>query len=188
MSRRYHNKSTDSGTFIVFLIILATIEIGYYHKETSHVAPIIIGCLITLILLKFTLRLRKRIKLRRQAVTLQEVDYMSGLEFEQYIANLLRKHDFKKVSLTEKYDMGVDIIAEKNGQRWGIQTKRYSGLVKAEAVRQVIAGLNSYKCDKSMVITNSTFSKYAIKLAQSNHCILIDRMELAKLISENPKV
>lgn len=80
--------------------------------------------------------------------------------------------------------MGVDIIAEKDGNRWGIQTKRYAGPVTVDAVRQVVSGLNAYNCNKAMVITNSTFNNYTIKLAQSNHCILIDRMELAKLISD----
>jgi HJR/Mrr/RecB family endonuclease len=93
-------------------------------------------------------------------------------------------HGFKKISLTEKYDMGVDIIAEKDGQRWGIQTKRYNHPVTVDAVRQVVSGLNTYSWDKAMVITNSTFNDYTIKHARSNHCVLIDRIERAKLINK----
>jgi hypothetical protein len=36
----------------------------------------------------------------------------------------------------------VDIIADKEGISWGIQNERYSGLVKIDAVRQVVAGLS----------------------------------------------
>jgi restriction system protein len=105
---------------------------------------------------------------------------MTGLEFEMYVAHLLRINGYKNVRLTEKYDLGVDIIAIRDGIRWGIQVKRYSGLVKADAVRQVVTALNHYGCDRAMVITNSTYSKTAQELARCNGCALVDRKILLK--------
>ena len=110
------------------------------------------------------------------------VDSMDGLAFERYIAALLKRQGYTNVKLTERYDLGVDIIADKNGVRWGIQVKRYSGLVKALAVRQVVTGLRKYGCDRAMVITNSSFSRVATELAESNDCILVTRKELARWI------
>jgi restriction system protein len=107
---------------------------------------------------------------------------MNGLEFEYYIAELLRKNGFHKVSLTEKYDLGIDIIAEKDGIHWGIQVKRCSGLVRANAVRQAVTGLNIYGCDQAMVITNSTYSATARRLANANNCVLVDRTGLNQLM------
>jgi len=95
--------------------------------------------------------------------------------------NILNKQGYSNVKLTERFDYGVDIIAHKDGIRWGIQAKRYSGLVKADAVRQVVTGLSIYKCDRAMVITNSVFSNFAVRLAQSNQCVLVDRNQLAKM-------
>ncbi len=109
---------------------------------------------------------------------------MRSLEFEHYVAMLLKNNGYHNVSLTEKYDLGVDIIAEKGGMRWGVQVKHYSGLVKASAVRQVVAGLKMYGCDRAMVVTNSTYSATARKLAAGNHCELIDRRSLALLASK----
>ncbi len=109
---------------------------------------------------------------------------MNSFEFEQYVAMLMRNNGYRNVSLTEKYDMGVDIIAEKDGVRWGVQVKRYSGLVKASAVRQVVTGLKLYGCDRAMVITNSTYSTTARMLAAGNDCELIDRRSLALLASK----
>jgi restriction system protein len=114
-------------------------------------------------------------------MAIKEVDVMDGLDFEQYVADLLRANGFRNVLLTEKYDLGVDIIAEKNGIRWGIQVKRYSGLVKADAVRQVVTGLRLYNCDRAMVITNSTYSAVAHRLAAGNDCALVDRNGLGQL-------
>jgi hypothetical protein len=62
-----------------------------------------------------------------------QVDTMNGMQFERYVAKLLPSLGFKHISMTEKYDYGVDIIAIKEGVAWGIQVKRYKGLVKAAA-------------------------------------------------------
>lgn len=117
---------------------------------------------------------------------LSYVDDMDGIEFETYIANVLKNQGYRNIKLTEKYDYGVDIIAAKDGIRWGIQVKRYSGPVKADAVRQVVTGLRIYGCDRAMVITNSVFSRVAIRLANSNECILLDRSALAKMGTDLP--
>ncbi len=107
---------------------------------------------------------------------------MDGVSFEYYIAQLLANHGYRNISLTEQYDYGIDIIAEKDGVRWGVQVKRYTGLVKAEAVRQVVTGLRLYGCDRAMVVTNSTYSNVAKRLAEGNDCVLIDRDGLATLV------
>lgn len=116
---------------------------------------------------------------------LMNIDGMSGEDFEKYICDVLRKRGYTEVRLTEKYDYGVDIIASKDGVKRGIQAKRYSGLVKAAAVRQVVAGLSVYGCDRALVVTNSVLTKFAIKLAKSNECLLVDRELLARLAAEN---
>jgi restriction system protein len=109
---------------------------------------------------------------------------MNGLDFEKYVATLLLANGFRHVTLTEKYDYGVDIIAEKYGLRWGIQAKRHSGLVKANAVRQVVTGLGVYSCDRAMVVTNSSFSTIARTLADANDCVLVDGIGLHRLAQQ----
>ena len=132
------------------------------------------------------IKLTKTIRLRRreQAFGISGVDAMSGLEFELYVAHLLTNLGYNRVKLTETYDLGIDIIAQDEDIRWGVQVKRYNGLVKAEAVRQVVTALNIYGCDRSMVITNSHFSNQAVRLADSNNCVLIDRSKLIELVAE----
>jgi restriction system protein len=111
------------------------------------------------------------------------IDIMTGLEFERYIAKLLKTKGYNHIKLTEEYDYGIDIIAIKDGATWGIQVKRYSGLVKAIAVRQVVTALKKYHCDRAMVISNSTYSKVAKELARSNECVLVDRKLLTDWIA-----
>jgi len=134
-----------------------------------------------MITIKLLVKVYRIIRRLFTSVRLANIDKMDGLDFEKYIASILSKQGYSKIKLTERFDYGVDIIAHKDGIRWGVQVKRYSGLVKADAVRQVVAGLPMYKCDRAMVITNSTFSNFAVRLAKSNKCVLIDRNKLAKM-------
>jgi HJR/Mrr/RecB family endonuclease len=60
-------------------------------------------------------------------IELVDVDNMSGLDFEKYVGKLLSKQGYTNIKFTEKYDLGVDIIATKNDIIWGIQVKRYNG-------------------------------------------------------------
>ena len=172
---RHSRPRDDNALFAIFVIAGAY---AYTHQEqVVYVVHMVLGVMGCLILLRLGLKLVAR----RRFAAIRDVDRMNGLEFEQYIAELLRKNGFCKVCLTEKYDLGVDIIAEKDGTRWGIQTKRYTGLVKADSVRQVVTGLRLYDCNRAMVITNSVYSAVAQRLAVSNDCLLIDRSGLNRL-------
>lgn len=177
MSRHSRTKSGDASFAIIVLVGAA----AWTHREQLvHIAYIALAVTSCLILLKLFWAFLRRHRIRQ----LRDVDTMSGLDFERYVAALLRSNGFHKVSLTEKYDFGIDIIAEKDGTRWGIQAKRHTGLVKASAIRQVVTGLNIYGCDQAMVITNSTYSTIAKRLAKANGCVLVDRTGLKRLTKQ----
>ena len=160
------------------MILLGIVAYTYWDCVKYMVALVIL-----LLAIKLLLKLTQKFRTTALDLHMQDVDTMDGLTFEYYIAQLLIDLGYTEVSLTEKYDYGVDIIAEKDGIRWGIQTKRYSGLVKAAAVRQVVTGLRLYGCERAMVITNSSFSNVARQLADGNDCVLVDRAKLHALTS-----
>lgn len=162
--------------FPIFFLIFAGVVITY---RTFVLYTLVI--VAALVMLRLSLRLYRTMRNVVVNRRLTHVDDMDGVEFESYIAGVLKKQGYTNIKLTEKYDYGVDIIAVKDGIRWGIQVKRYSGLVKADAVRQVVTGLRIYDCDRAMVITNSVFSRVAVQLANSNECVLIDRNVLTKM-------
>ena len=161
---------------ILFSYLIYTYKALILVSIKLFIVVVAIGIMGVLIHYVFKIIFRNRSK----PYELATIDTMDGLDFEKYVACLIKKQGFKNIMLTERYDLGVDIIADKDGERWGIQVKRYSGLVKADAVRQVVTALNIYHCDRSMVVTNSYFSKPAKILAGSNGCILIDRKTLIR--------
>lgn len=172
---RHSRAQGGNASFVIVILVGAA---AWTHRaQHVHIAYIALGVIVCLLLLKLSWKLLSH----RSFARFKSIDTMDGLEFEQNVAGLLRANGYSNVSLTERYDFGVDIIAEKDGVRWGIQTKRYSGLVKASAVRQVVTGLKLYDCDRSMVITNSTYSAVARRLANANDCVLVDRTGLNRL-------
>jgi HJR/Mrr/RecB family endonuclease len=175
MSRR------NSGGELAFPLLMLLFAAAWAHRS---LVPKVGHCLLlagfasgTIYVAMLIIKLAKRIRSWRGygSPTLLDIDNMTGLEFERYVAQMLRKHGYNQVRLTEKYDLGVDIIACKDGITWGVQAKRYSGLVGADAVRQAVTALPVYHCDKAMVITNSLFSGPAQTLAVANGCTLIDQ-------------
>lgn len=113
------------------------------------------------------------------------IDYMSGIEFEYFIAELLKQRGFYNVRVTEASgDYGVDIVAMKEGHIWAIQCKKYSGSVGVSAVQEVFSGKQFYNCDKAVVITNSTFTQSARNLALKTNVELWDKNILELLLCQ----
>lgn len=188
MARRYYKRrrsSNPSGGLILIGLLVVVWAYNSLSSETINQiivygVALFVAAVIIALIIYYKRSQHEKQKLR--ALNLIDADYMDGLAFEKYVAELLKSQGYTKVTLTERYDLGVDIIALKDGIRWGVQVKRYSNMVKAEAVRQVVTALNKYKCQRSMVVTNSTFSRPAKVLADSNDCVLIGKDELAEWI------
>lgn len=107
--------------------------------------------------------------------TLKDIDLMTGIEFENFLCDLFQKMGYHTLSTKASGDQGIDVIAEKDSMKIGIQAKCYTGTVGNSAVQEAVAGKIYYACDKVMVITNSRFTKAAIDLAKANNVILWDR-------------
>lgn len=100
---------------------------------------------------------------------------MTGLEYENLVAKYLRHNGYNRVSVTKgSGDYGVDVVAHKGQHKYAIQCKYYSSPVGLSAVQEAVAGKAVYNCDRAMVVTNSTFTKAAWDLAQSNDVVLLE--------------
>lgn len=116
--------------------------------------------------------------------TIADIDLMTGVEFEEFIALLFKKMGYFSQVTKQSGDQGIDVIAIKNNTRIGIQAKCYSNTVGNAAIQEVVAGKNFYDCDKIIVVTNNYFTTAAIELAQVNNVILWNRNLLKEKIKE----
>jgi len=162
---------------------------GGFVVPQRIIVPVVIllACVIALIGVWFYYFVYLKEQARREALTqlsIDQVDEMTGVEFENYVEALLRRDGYKTETTPTSGDYGVDLVAIKDKQRIAIQCKRYTKAIDQAAVREVYAGMTKYQCSLGVVITNRHFTKHAVELAGSTNCILIDREKLALLASK----
>lgn len=130
------------------------------------------------------IQVRRERARRLKALEISHVDAMSGPEFEYYVSQILESQGYHVQLVGHSGDLGVDLMARRNGSLVAIQCKRQSKNVSRRAVSDVVAGKIHRKAGQAMCITNSWFTAGARTLAKSTGCELIDRRILAEWIAE----
>lgn len=115
-----------------------------------------------------------------------EIDQLSGFQFEDYLHELFKELNCQTVKLPYSNDYGADLIVHFRNKKLIVQAKRYNenNKVSLNAVQEVVAAKKYYKGELAIVITTSTYSKSTIELAKSNNVCLIDRLLLLKIIND----
>lgn len=107
---------------------------------------------------------------------------MEGEEFERYCANLLSANGFTHIDTTQgSHDYGIDIFAMKDSVSYAIQCKCYSGPVGIKAVQEAYAGKDYYDCMVGVVMTNQSFTKPAMDMADKLKVLLWDGEHVYKM-------
>jgi restriction system protein len=122
--------------------------------------------------------------LEHSSPAIDSIESMTGREFEEYLAELFKKLGYGVELTTYVGDQGADLLLTKNGHKTCVQAKRYSSNVNNKAIQEVVASIAHYGANKAMVVTTGRFTNGAVQLAKSNGVVLVDKDELAKLISE----
>lgn len=110
--------------------------------------------------------------------SLRAIDRMSGVAFEEFVAAQLRVAGWSVAPTASTGDYGVDLIAKKGGARMAVQCKRLAKAVGVAAVQQVVSGARQHRCNRTVVVTNQTFTKAARQLANTHRCRLVGRTQL----------
>ncbi|WP_164745600.1 restriction endonuclease [Neobacillus mesonae] len=126
-----------------------------------------------------------RLKEEKMSYSFEEIDKMTGIQFEEFVKNLLQKSGYTNVETTKASgDEGLDIIAYRNGKKIAIKCKRYTSKISNSAVQQVYSGKTFYDCQEAYVITNSQFTENAVTLAKKLKVKLIDREQLFDMVEQ----
>lgn len=114
-----------------------------------------------------------------------DLESMSGYEFEMFLEELFIKMGYKAHQTSLSGDQGADLVIEKFGEKTAVQAKCHTNVVGNTAIQEIVASCKYYHCTKSMVVTTSSFTRQAEKLAESNDVELIDGKKLNELIEEH---
>ena len=115
---------------------------------------------------------------------LADIDAMTGIAFEQFLAGLFRIQGYAVETTATSGDFGADLILVRGDERLAVQAKRWKDAVGVGAVQEALSGKSYYACSGAWVITTSRFTPQAQSLAAKAGVRLIDRSELALPIGQ----
>jgi len=137
-----------------------------------------IGLLTVAVVFKRALARRRYRSLARLGIS--DVDQLMGRDFERLLVPIFTRKGYK-VELTQiNGDFGADLVLSKGGARTVVQAKRHKGNVGVAGIQQVVASKPVYNADQALVVTNSSYTAAALRLARANGVFLWDRARLTK--------
>ena len=183
-SKRRKNKLIDQVCSLgsALTMIIAMLLLIKYHYNWKMVIITMLPFLLGLVLIVFVItRAIKAAKVAKAMVT-DDYDYMTGEEFEEFCANILRGNGYTNVEVTKASgDHGIDVLATKDGLKYAIQCKRYSKPVGNKAVQEAYSGKDIYKADVAVVMSNMDFTPQAIEDARKLNVELWNRDKIYSL-------
>jgi len=127
-------------------------------------------------------RYRRRQQHARALLTVQQLQGLSGIAFEEFLQRVFRQLGYQARLTKASGDFGADLLLTKHGKRTVVQAKRYQDSVGIAAVQEVLGAKAYYHADAMLVVTNVGYTKAAQTLAQTSGVVLWGREELARAL------
>jgi restriction endonuclease Mrr len=110
-------------------------------------------------------------------------------EFEHLVGDLFKSEGYSTSVTQKSADMGVDVWANKDGDRTAIQVKKFSkqNTVGREPLQKVASAIAKGDADKVVVVTSSSFADTAEQYADDfgSNMQLVDRAELLRRLNKS---
>lgn len=119
--------------------------------------------------------------------TIEQVDGMSGREFEWFMKTLFERRCYEHVQVTPASgDQGGDLTCvSPEGKKAVVQAKRWKGKVGIGAIQEVRLAMDIYHAEIAFVTTNSHFTEQAKAAAKNvSRLTLVDREVLQQWIEK----
>lgn len=120
-------------------------------------------------------------RLRKEKFVNVGVDALSGGEFEEHCAGILKNQGWTVTMTPKTGDYGVDIIAVKRDIKMAVQCKRSSSPVGNGAVQEVYSGKKFYSANCAIVVSNNTYTAATEETARKCDITLLSHNDLGKL-------
>jgi len=141
--------------------------------------------IVLMVMLAFAVRVRRDRAFH--GVTPRSIDAMSGDQFEEFLCSLFAHEGYRVRRVGTSHDFGADLLLESRHGRIAVQAKRYDGAVGIGAVQEVLGAVQYYQAERGIVVTNSTFTASARKLASRSDVELWDRGRLLDALGKGER-
>ena len=128
--KRTYNSNREDVDAKTLFILIAIVSIVSFFRKIKEGNPWAIALLIAIVLIIGVLLffiIRKKIKKNqyKNNIDLQQIDKMSGVEFEEYLMRLFEKLGYRVTLTKRSNDYGADLIMKKDEKTIIVQAKRY---------------------------------------------------------------
>jgi len=170
-------KTAGGAGCLAGLLLLA-----WAFNNLNTLIPTIVG--VSILWIAFSTFLSQREKKWLGGLRLEDLDNLSGADFEKWISARLESEGISAENIQHSGDFGVDVIATVGNVRIGIQAKRYSKNVGNDAVQQAVSGSDYHDCQAAAVVTQAGFTKAAAAQAKKARLpiTLVGRRDISKLV------
>lgn len=161
--------------------ILAWIETGNL-LSASIVSLFILAVFVVLLVIGHTVDVSTYDK-----VTIEDIDLMTGTEFAEYVAYVLKQRNYKRRKPKNRNSRTTDLVLYDPvaSETVIVLTKRYKGKVGRTAVYEAINLKKKYDVDRAWIVTNRHFTLPAIHEASIEKVRMINRNNLIHMIRQN---
>lgn len=118
---------------------------------------------------------------------LRSIRSMDPYEFEHFVAEVWDKRGYDTTVRSGSGDRGIDVVATRGGEKHLIQVKRYSASNKigSKIVREYATLYQQVEdADSVVIVTASSFTPQASKLARDLNVEAVDADALFKIVNE----
>ncbi|HEX6462613.1 MAG TPA: restriction endonuclease [Candidatus Saccharimonadales bacterium] len=119
-----------------------------------------------------------------QVLGVIDIDRMETRLFERYVETLLRAHGHEIIQIVRTEHENTLFIIKKGSKLMGALLSRQSRAIGPDFIRQAISHRAYHGLDSIMLITTSSFTPNARRLAFARRIGLVDRQQLAHWILE----
>lgn len=180
MARRRKNKDDIIVESLMIVVVFITFGIFLLTFSLFLIASFAVVAISLIVAFLLVSAKHKNNLLRDSGI--QEIDQMTGHEFERYLEVLYTRLGYIAKVTKGSGDNGADLILQQGSKRIVVQTKRYRKKIGIKAVQEVRASMDYYHAVEGWVVSNSHYTDAAIELARYNQIKLINRNQLIKLI------
>lgn len=120
--------------------------------------------------------------LEEPRISLDDIVAMDSFEFASFLSNLFYQMGYE-IDATRRIDENTrDLLISKMGSKTFVRATNYKGYIDEGAINEVQMINDKYKCDKVAVISVSSFSSGARKVAQETGTVLWNKKKLSESI------
>jgi curved DNA-binding protein CbpA len=110
---------------------------------------------------------------------MKAVDAMTGRQFEALLEHLFANKGYWVARIGGRGEFGADLLLNDAPGLTIVQARRWTGVVRRDAILQAAAARAHYGAARVLVVTSSDYSREAVAVANSNDVTLWNRADLA---------